>query len=168
MVICYKCGKSFSTDQALRYHLTKRKLKCTSLTCSKCNLYLKSNIAFQNHIIACNTKKIVIINDNTDHVRIFENVLNNYPIIRHSDTLSALHEYTYNSFEYLIIDNAMLCIRGADFIKILKMMDKGPERCFIYSTGKIDKRIDSSITFEYISDVKQMCCTIKKMLDIEI
>ena len=72
MVICYKCGKIFSTEQALTYHLTKRKIKCSSLNCFNCNLYFKSNLAFQNHVIACNTEKIVVVNDNTDNFVVFD------------------------------------------------------------------------------------------------
>ena len=44
------------------------------------------------------------------------------------------------------------------------MIDKGPERCLIYSTYEIDKRIDLTITFEYAHDIKLMCNNIKNCL----
>ena len=52
MPICPKCGKSFSSEQALCYHLNK-KYKCGTWKCAKCNTVFPTKFALKIHTMSC-------------------------------------------------------------------------------------------------------------------
>ena len=52
MPICPKCGKSFSSEQALSYHLNK-KYKCGTWKCSKCNIVFDTKFNLKIHSMNC-------------------------------------------------------------------------------------------------------------------
>lgn len=52
MPICPKCGKSFSTEQALRYHLNK-KYKCGTWKCEKCKCVFDTQFSLKIHNLSC-------------------------------------------------------------------------------------------------------------------
>lgn len=53
MPVCPRCGKSLSTNQALEYHLSKRK-SCNSIfTCTMCNQTFHHKIDFCIHRKTC-------------------------------------------------------------------------------------------------------------------
>jgi hypothetical protein len=52
MPICPKCGKSFSSEQALTYHLNK-KYKCGTWKCATCNSVFATKFALKIHQMSC-------------------------------------------------------------------------------------------------------------------
>ena len=56
MPICPKCGKTFSTEQALQYHLNK-KYKCGTWKCGKCNTVFNTQFALKIHNMNCESDK---------------------------------------------------------------------------------------------------------------
>lgn len=52
MPICPKCGKSFSSEQALTYHLNK-KYKCGTWKCASCNSVFSTQFAMKIHNMSC-------------------------------------------------------------------------------------------------------------------
>lgn len=52
MPICPKCGKSFSSEQALTYHLNK-KYKCGTWKCTKCDCVFETKFAMKIHNMSC-------------------------------------------------------------------------------------------------------------------
>ena len=52
MPICPKCGKQFSTEQALQYHLNK-KYKCGTWKCGKCNIVFNTQFDLKIHKMSC-------------------------------------------------------------------------------------------------------------------
>ena len=52
MPICPKCGKSFSSEQALSYHLNK-KYKCGTWKCSKCDIVFDTKFNLKIHSMNC-------------------------------------------------------------------------------------------------------------------
>lgn len=52
MPICPKCGKSFSSDQALGYHLNK-KYKCGTWKCETCNTIFDTKHKLKLHLMHC-------------------------------------------------------------------------------------------------------------------
>lgn len=54
MVKCMRCGKDFSTQQALDYHLTKKKKPCNAIfACTLCHTKFESEIKQKYHIREC-------------------------------------------------------------------------------------------------------------------
>ena len=53
MPVCHKCGKNFSTTQALTYHLNK-KYKCGTWKCTKCNSLFSTQFDLKIHCLSCN------------------------------------------------------------------------------------------------------------------
>lgn len=56
MPVCPKCGKCFSTEQALRYHLNK-KYKCGTWRCEKCKCVFETQFALKIHNISCESER---------------------------------------------------------------------------------------------------------------
>tara|TARA_B100001093_G_scaffold3139_4_gene3248 strand:- start:1265 stop:1702 length:438 start_codon:yes stop_codon:yes gene_type:complete len=56
MPICPKCGKCFSSEQALTYHLNK-KYKCGTWKCGKCNTMFDTQFALKIHKMHCEQDK---------------------------------------------------------------------------------------------------------------
>ena len=56
MPICPKCGKSFSSDQALCYHLNK-KYKCGTWKCEKCQIVFDTKHKLKIHMMSCEQSK---------------------------------------------------------------------------------------------------------------
>ena len=52
MPICPKCGKSFSSEQALSYHLNK-KYKCGTWKCGACSSVFDTKFALKIHAMSC-------------------------------------------------------------------------------------------------------------------
>ena len=52
MPICPKCGKSFSSEQALCYHLNK-KYKCGTWKCAKCDTIFNTKFELKIHNMSC-------------------------------------------------------------------------------------------------------------------
>ena len=52
MPVCPKCGKSFSSDQALCYHLNK-KYKCGTWKCEKCITTFDTKHKLKIHMMCC-------------------------------------------------------------------------------------------------------------------
>ena len=52
MPVCPKCGKSFSSEQALCYHLNK-KFKCGTWKCAKCSTVFDTKFALKIHSMSC-------------------------------------------------------------------------------------------------------------------
>tara|TARA_B100001996_G_scaffold369160_1_gene342329 strand:+ start:525 stop:971 length:447 start_codon:yes stop_codon:yes gene_type:complete len=52
MTICPKCGKSFSSEQALCYHLNK-KYPCGTWKCNTCNSTFDTKFALKIHSMSC-------------------------------------------------------------------------------------------------------------------
>ena len=52
MPICPKCGKGFSSDQALYYHLNK-KYKCGTWKCDKCSTTFDTKHKLKIHMMCC-------------------------------------------------------------------------------------------------------------------
>ena len=52
MPICYRCGKSLCSEQALTYHLN-RKYKCGSWKCVGCNLSFTTKFDMNIHLLRC-------------------------------------------------------------------------------------------------------------------
>ena len=55
MPICPKCGKSFSSEQALTYHLNK-KYKCGTWKCATCQSVFATKFAMKIHHMSCQDK----------------------------------------------------------------------------------------------------------------
>ena len=55
MPVCYLCGKSLSTDQALTYHLN-RKYKCRSWKCKVCQIQFNTKFDMNIHMLHCKCK----------------------------------------------------------------------------------------------------------------
>ena len=53
MPLCPKCGKSFSSDQALCYHMNK-KYKCGTWKCAQCSVVFDTKFALKIHGMSCN------------------------------------------------------------------------------------------------------------------
>ena len=58
MVKCPRCGENFASEQALQYHLLKRKIKCNMLTCKQCKVYFRSLVKYEIHNKICNYKDV--------------------------------------------------------------------------------------------------------------
>ena len=52
MPVCPKCGKSFSSEQALCYHLNK-KYKCGTWKCGHCSNVFDTKFALKIHTMSC-------------------------------------------------------------------------------------------------------------------
>lgn len=52
MPVCPKCGRSFSSEQALCYHLNK-KFKCGTWKCSKCSTVCDTKFSLKIHSMSC-------------------------------------------------------------------------------------------------------------------
>ena len=73
MPICSRCGKPLSTQQALEYHLRKKK-KCTTIfNCKNCNKDFASNMEMLYHQMTCNMElhKIASIMKQDDENSVF-------------------------------------------------------------------------------------------------
>lgn len=60
MPICPKCGKSFSTEQALRYHLNK-KYKCGTWRCGQCSTVFSTQFDLKIHKLSCESGRPVYV-----------------------------------------------------------------------------------------------------------
>ena len=74
MPICPRCGKSFTSEQALTYHLHK-KFKCNTLKCKYCSQIFPTKLKLQLHEYNCDcstcikhTQIIMIDNNKITHV----------------------------------------------------------------------------------------------------
>ena len=72
-MLCPRCGDSFSTKQALYYHLEKRKTKCNSYSCVKCKKNFSNVSDFRIHELKCESQNIDI---NTKVLEIFTDIYN--------------------------------------------------------------------------------------------
>ena len=63
MYVCFKCGKSLSSSQALEYHLNK-KVKCLSLECKLCNSFFSKKKELHNHMLNCGKIEVEKVNYN--------------------------------------------------------------------------------------------------------
>lgn len=52
MVLCPRCNKNLSTNQALMYHLN-RKVRCDAIKCPKCSQILSTQLELQMHYFRC-------------------------------------------------------------------------------------------------------------------
>jgi len=52
MPVCPKCGKNFSSEQALCYHLNK-KFKCGTWKCATCSVVFDTKHALKIHNMSC-------------------------------------------------------------------------------------------------------------------
>jgi len=50
---CPRCGKIFASEQCLEYHLSKRKVKCSSVKCDTCNQMFNTIIKLNIHKVHC-------------------------------------------------------------------------------------------------------------------
>ena len=59
MPICPRCGKSFTSEQALTYHLHK-KFKCNTLKCRFCAQIFPTKLKLQLHEYNCDCNDLLI------------------------------------------------------------------------------------------------------------
>lgn len=52
MVLCPRCNKNLSTNQALTYHLNRR-VPCNSIRCLHCNQAFTTKLELQMHMMRC-------------------------------------------------------------------------------------------------------------------
>lgn len=76
MYTCFKCGVSFSSQQALNYHQNK-KIKCLSLECATCKQKFSKKGDYKLHVLHCGEVNIqnVKYNNNGIHELILTNGL---------------------------------------------------------------------------------------------
>ena len=49
-MMCFKCGRSFASEQSLMYHLSKRKTKCDTYKCVNCSLFFNTKLKLEFHL----------------------------------------------------------------------------------------------------------------------
>lgn len=54
MVLCPRCNKNLSTNQALTYHLNRR-TPCNSIRCNYCEQQFATRLDLQMHLMRCST-----------------------------------------------------------------------------------------------------------------
>ena len=103
MPICPRCGKSFSSEQALCYHLNK-KYKCGTWKCAKCQTVFDTKFALKIHTMQCEEYSI----DNTPSYDVLSTIYRKSPNVYiecdnngviHSISPSVQHMYGYSQGE---------------------------------------------------------------------
>lgn len=79
MPICYKCGKSLSSEQALTYHLN-RKYKCGTWKCVQCNISFNTKFDMNIHLLRCEQMKANNDNNEIPSSNILMSLFNNVPL----------------------------------------------------------------------------------------
>ena len=115
MPICPRCGKDFSTNQSLTYHLS-RKIKCNSYRCSECNKSFNTNHEKVIHETECKMTKTLV----SEHI-LYKNMLDNCPFLTFiiGDPITTKWKYISKSFEKMFYPtkiNDVIDTPGINFI----------------------------------------------------
>ena len=93
MPVCPKCGKSFSSDQALCYHLNK-KYKCGTWKCEKCNTPFDTKHKLKIHMMCCEQDHVF---DDIPSINILTKIYAKSKILFYElDSMDVIH--TVNNF----------------------------------------------------------------------
>ena len=106
---CPRCGRVFTSEQCLDYHLTKKKVKCNSVKCYTCNQMFNTISKLNIHKVTC----VQNISDNKLSVNI-----NNDIVCLSFKNLENIHIYIFDSeigidvydYDYYIVNNRHMIV----------------------------------------------------------
>ena len=102
MPICYKCGKSLSSEQALTYHMN-RKYKCGTWKCAQCNLSFSTKFDMNIHLLHCEQFKSHHPMPSADVLSdLFQNIPLSILVVNDNNIVSYFTPYTKTKYPHAL------------------------------------------------------------------